>query len=120
MNGFSFKYKFWIENQDGESIFGDGKYKLFKTIEETGSLKHAVEKMNLSYRKTWDKLRAIEQKLGRPIIETTQGGPSGGQTALTEDGKKILKAFEMLHTLCDPYFNKMIQKVCDTSSLSNQ
>jgi molybdenum-dependent DNA-binding transcriptional regulator ModE len=41
MGNLSFKYKFWIENPDGESIFGDGKYKLFKAIEETGSLKYA-------------------------------------------------------------------------------
>lgn len=116
MDNLTFKYKFWIENQDGESIFGDGKYQLFKTIEETGSLKHAVEKMNLSYRKTWDKLREIEVKLGCPILETTQGGPSGGHTVLTEEGKNILKAFETLHRLCDPHFRHMIEKVSDTKS----
>lgn len=111
MNNLSFKYKFWIENREGESIFGDGKYKLFKAIEETGSLKHAVEKMNLSYRKTWDKLREIETKLGFPVIETTQGGSSGGQTTLTKEGKKILKAFEMMHNLCDPHFQEMVKKM---------
>lgn len=113
MKDLSFKYKFWIENQDGESIFGDGKYKLFKAIEETGSLKHAVEKMNLSYRKTWDKLRGIERKLGCRVIETTQGGPSGGQTTLTEEGRKILEAFEMIHGLCDSHFRAMVQKLSD-------
>lgn len=115
MQDLSFKYKFWIENQDGESIFGDGKYKLFKAIEETGSLKHAVEKMNLSYRKTWGKLREIEKKLGCQVIETTQGGPSGGHTTLTKDGKKILKAFELIHKLCDPHFKEMVQKITESS-----
>lgn len=115
MKDLSFKYKFWIENRDGESIFGDGKYQLFKAIEETGSLKHAVEKMKLSYRKTWGKLRAIEKKLGCPVIETTQGGPSGGQTILTAEGKKILNAFEMMHSLCDPHFKEMIHKIEETS-----
>ena len=110
MNNISFKYKFWLENQDGESIFGDGKYKLFQAIEETGSLKHAVAKMNLSYRKTWDKLRDIEEKLGYPILETTQGGSAGGATVLTPEGKKLMEAFELLHSLCDKHFNRMIDE----------
>lgn len=111
MGNLSFKYKFWIENPDGESIFGDGKYRLFKAIEETGSLKYAVAKLNLSYRKTWDKLREIEEKLGYPVLETTQGGPTGGGTSLTPEGKKLMRAFELLHSLCDKYICDMIRKV---------
>lgn len=49
MSPLHFKHKFWIEDQDGVSILGDGKYKLLKTIQETGSFKHAVEKLDLSY-----------------------------------------------------------------------
>lgn len=119
MNNLSFKYKFWIENPDGESIFGDGKYILFKAIEEAGSLKYAVAKLNLSYRKTWDKLREIEEKLGYPILETKQGGQTGGGTSLTPEGKKLMEAFELLHSLCDEHFCDMIRKVSSAFSESN-
>jgi len=111
MNSLHFKYKFWIEDQDGGSIFGDGKYRLLKTIEETGSFKHAVEKLDLSYRKTWDKVRAIEERLGYPILDTKQGGPAGGTTTLTPEGIQLMEIFERLHDLCDPFFNEMTQKI---------
>ena len=110
MSQLHFKYKFWIEDQDGMSILGDGKYRLLKVIEETGSLKHAVAKLNLSYRKTWDKLRNIERKLGYPILETQQGGPSGGTTTLTENARKLMEAFEKLHRECDPYFKELSKR----------
>lgn len=111
MANLLFHYKFWIENQHGESIFGDGKYNLFKTIEETGSLKHATARMNLSYRKTWDRIRSIEKKLGYPVIETTQGGPTGGNTVLTSEGKKLMKAFEDIHSRCDQFIRDRIKEV---------
>ncbi|HHV03007.1 MAG: LysR family transcriptional regulator [Bacteroidales bacterium] len=111
MSPLLFKYKFWIEDQDGVSIFGDGKYKLLKTIEETGSFKHAVARLNLSYRKTWDKVRTIEERLGYPILETQQGGLSGGTTTLTPAGKQLMEIFERLHALCDPFFTKMTQNI---------
>ena len=111
MNPLHFKYKFWIEDQDGVSIFGDGKYRLLKTIQETGSFKHAVKKLDLSYRKTWDKVRAIENRLGYAILETQQGGPAGGTTTLTPEGIQLMEIFERLHDLCDPFFNEMTQKI---------
>ena len=120
MSQLHFKYKFWIEDQDGVSILGDGKYRLLKAIEETGSLKYAVAKLNLSYRKTWDKLRNIERKLGYPILETQQGGPSGGTTTLTENARKLMEAFEKLHRECDPYFKETIQKISGTDSATTE
>ncbi|MFA5302757.1 MAG: LysR family transcriptional regulator [Bacteroidales bacterium] len=111
MNSLHFKYKFWIEDQDGVSIFGDGKYRLLKTIQETGSFKHAVEKLDLSYRKTWDKVRAIEERLGYPILDTKQGGPAGGTTTLTPEGIQLMEIFEKLHRLCDPFFAEMTQNI---------
>lgn len=111
MSPLHFKHKFWIEDQDGVSILGDGKYKLLKTIQETGSFKHAVEKLDLSYRKTWDKIRLIEEKLGYPILETRQGGSTGGTTKLTPEGKKLMETFEKLHSLCDPDFKEMAEYI---------
>jgi molybdate transport system regulatory protein len=111
MNRLHFKYKFWIEDQDGVSIFGDGKYKLLKTIQETGSFKHAVEKLDLSYRKTWDKVRTIEERLGYPILETKQGGPAGGTTTLTPEGIQLMETFEKLHDLCDPFFAEIAHNI---------
>lgn len=107
----SFKQKIWLETQDGENIFGDGKYKLLKTIEETGSLKLAMENLGLSYRKTWDKLKRIEKTLGFEIVRSTRGGSDGGSSEITEEGKKILAAFEKFHAEHDEFFKKLSEDI---------
>ena len=67
-------YKIWLETKDELGILGDGKWLLLKAISETGSLKLAMEKLNLSYRKTWNNLQQIEERLGFPILDTQRGG----------------------------------------------
>ena len=91
-------YKIWFETEDHKGILGDGKWKLLKMIEQTGSLKEAIEQSGLSYRKTWNNLRKIEKLLGFPILDTSRGGPEGGSTYLTEEGKRIIRLFDEFHT----------------------
>jgi len=104
MEDLKFNFKIWLETHDGKSVFGDGKFELLKEIEKKGSLKAAMAEKGLSYRKTWDKLRKIEETLGFPIIETTQGGNEGGCTTLTPLGKRFVVAFEKMHERCDAFF----------------
>lgn len=106
---FSLKYKIWLETKDNKGILGEGKFELLKTINETGSLKEAMKKHKLSYRKTWDKLNLIEETLGFKIIERQRGGKSGGKTVLTPKGQVIVKAFENFYQKYDA----LIQQALD-------
>jgi len=90
-------YKFWIETEANVSILGEGKWKLLKAIDETGSLKSATKKMGYSYRQTWDNLKHIEEKLGFQLIEKSRGGVDGGKTLLTTKGKSIVRFFDKLY-----------------------
>jgi molybdate transport system regulatory protein len=108
---YNVKYKIWIENSEGESLFGDGKWELLIAIEETGSLKEAIEKMGWGYRSTWNKLQALEQKLGFQIIEKSRGGTGGGgQTVLTTKGKQFVDIFRKIHEESDAEFEKISKK----------
>lgn len=102
-----FRYKIWLETPEGDNVFGDGKCRLLRAIEETGSLKAAIEKLGLSYRKTWDNLKKIEQVLGFPVLDATRGGADGGKTELTTEGKFLLKAFEEVHHNADGIFRDL-------------
>jgi molybdate transport system regulatory protein len=99
-------YKIWLETKDEKGILGDGKWKLLKAIDETGSLKAAMDKLDLSYRKTWNNLKQIEKRLGFPILETSRGGHEGGNTCLTQEGKGIVKAFDNFHKEFDVQIKK--------------
>ncbi len=109
------KYKVWLENKDNNGILGDGKWKLLKSINETGSLKAAIENQGLSYRKTWDNLKKAEKLLGFPLIKPTRGGSRGGRTVLTQKGLKLVAAFDSFHEEFDnkiqEAFSLMINKL---------
>jgi len=110
MNDFSLNFKIWLETNDDRGILGDGKWRLLQTISETGSLKAAMIKHGLTYRKTWDNLNKIEDFLGFPIIERQRGGKSGGKTVLTPQGQVIVDAFEKFHKKYDPLITQALQE----------
>jgi len=94
-------YKIWFTDQNEKGILGDGKWKILKAIDETGSLTSACEKLEITYRRTWNDLKAIEEQLGFALLEKSRGGAEGGSTSLTPEGKKLIRAFDDFHEKMD-------------------
>jgi molybdate transport system regulatory protein len=101
MDHLRLNYKIWLETTGQVGILGDKKCELLKAIDETGSLNDAMKKLGLTYRKTWDNLKRIEQELGFPLIIPTRGGAEGGSTVLTVEARIIIAAFEKFHSQYD-------------------
>ncbi len=110
---FAIRYKLWIESPDGESLMGEGKWQLLKAINETGSLKAAVEHMGYTYRQTWQNLKNLEKKLGFRLIEKKRGGIDGGKTVLTEKGRRMVQFFDHLYHETNPVINQAFEKMLD-------
>ena len=87
------KFKLWLSTKKAEGVFGDGKWRLLKAIESTGSLKAASTMLGISYRKAWGDLKKAEQHLGVKLVERERGGNKGGRTGLTKEGKKWVRAY---------------------------
>jgi molybdate transport system regulatory protein len=87
------RFKLWLSTQDTEGVFGDGKWRLLKTIEDSGSLSAASQSLRISYRKAWGDLKKAQDALNTALVDKQRGGNIGGQTTLTSDGKKWLKAY---------------------------
>ncbi|ADG83080.1 winged helix-turn-helix domain-containing protein [Thermincola potens] len=83
--------KIWIEAQ-GEVVFGGGRAALFQAIEETGSIRQAANKLGMSYRAAWGKIKATEERLGMALLEKHAGGHQSGAT-LTPEAKELLKIY---------------------------
>lgn len=91
-------YKIWLETDDGH-VFGPGVYTILKTIQETGTLKEAAERLDMSYRYAWGLVRKAEEKLGESLVDASKGGRSGGgSSTITEVGQKFMEDFEDLRT----------------------
>jgi molybdate transport system regulatory protein len=115
MTDIRLHYKIWISDSSGKGILGDGKWKILKIIEEKGSLKAACDEMGYTYRRTWGNLKRIEQFFGFPLLEKHRGGSEGGKTFLTEEGKKLVRAFDRFHASVDAViqenFDKLMQEL---------
>ncbi len=91
-------YKIWIETDDGH-VFGPGVYTILKTIQVTGTLKEAAERLDMSYRYAWGLVKKAEEKLGESLVDASKGGKSGGgASTITELGLKFIEDFEHLQT----------------------
>ena len=99
------RIKIWLES-DGQNVLGDGRLKLLKAIEETGSINAASEKMGLSYRHAWGQIQKLEKRLDMKLVEPKTGGKGGGGTKLTENAKRFLSDFEEVRCEIDTYVHE--------------
>lgn len=86
------RLKLWVE-KDGLIVFSDYRAELLDHIARTGSIRGGAERMGLSYRRAWGKIKEIEQNLGVKLVQSEAGGPGGGRTSLTAEGEKILACY---------------------------
>lgn len=105
------KYKIWLESDQGDGVLGDGKWLIMKAIISEGSLMAACEKLGITYRRTWNDIKKIEQMLGFPIVQKTRGGAKGGQTILSEEGLKLVKAFDHFHAGVDAIIQERFREM---------
>ncbi len=89
--------KLWIEI-GGKPVFGRGRRFLLEAIDKHGSINQAAKEINISYRKAWGYIKAMEERLGFKLIDRQTGGRNGGGAVLTEEAKKFLKKYEALES----------------------
>ena len=101
-------YKVWLDNNG--KAFGEGPYQLLKRIETTGSFHQAAIEMKMSNRKAWTTLKAIETKLGFPLLERKVGGLAGGGSHITDPGRQLMKHYEKFCNKVKDTLEKIYQK----------
>jgi molybdate transport system regulatory protein len=77
--------------------FDAGDATLLRTIDETGSLNTATDRLGRSYSRTHERIDALEAAFG-PLVDTERGGSGGGGTELTARARTLLARFERLRT----------------------
>jgi molybdate transport system regulatory protein len=92
MKEMKIAYKVWLD-RDGKA-FGDGPYELLRRVEKTKSLHQAANQMRMSYSKAWRLIRTLEERLGFILLERKTGGPSGGGSKVTPQGKDLMNHYE--------------------------
>ena len=86
---FSVNGSLWLEG-NGTRFFGPGPVELLQLIEETGSINQAAKKMGMSYKKAWEIVNRLNEKVGSPMVITATGGEKGGGSTISEEAKLMV------------------------------
>ena len=86
--------KLFISSEKVDGLFGDGKWRLLKSVEKHGSIQKAADELGRSYRKAWGDIKRAEEGLGRQLVIKLRGGTNGGSTQLTDFGLQLLGAWK--------------------------
>jgi molybdate transport system regulatory protein len=116
---FFLRYRVCLETREAHQVIKPEGFQLLNEIHVNGSISDAAEKLDMSYRKAWGMLRDWEQKMGFPLVEKHRGGENGGKTQLTDDGMRLLLAYNELLTeiemsvkaVTKKFFNSINDKV---------
>jgi molybdate transport system regulatory protein len=98
-----FAYKIWIEI-GGKAVFGIGIYQLLILVSQTGSLHKAAQKLQMSYRAAWGKVRKYEDRLGVRLLEKGRRGRTGAH--LTSEGELMVEEFHKILDEMDVHVTK--------------
>lgn len=101
--------KFWI-TKDGIKVFGEGPYLLLQGIKKFGSLSRASKELNMAYSKAWSIIKRAEKKLGYNLLESEVGGPGGGGSNLTVEGKKLLDTYREFSREAEESIEEIFEK----------
>lgn len=80
---------------DGERL-GRGKMELLEHIKATGSISAAGRAMDMSYRRAWLLVDAMNQMFQQVVVESQRGGKQGGGAVVTEFGEELLARFRLM------------------------
>ena len=92
--------KVYLLDKAGQRFFGDGPCRLFRLVEQTGSLRAAAEEMGMAYTKAMKLIKQAEDAVGQPVTERVIGGAGGGGSRLTAAGKELVEKYEQYKAQC--------------------
>lgn len=107
---YKIKSRIWIELND-KVLLGEGRVRLLKAIENTGSLSKAAKSLNMSYKKAWTLIDAVNKSANQPIIITSIGGKNGGGAQLTPYGKNLIISFDTINKNCWNYLDTQTSQI---------
>lgn len=95
---FRIRSKIWIEDGQGNVIFGLGRFRMLNAIDRCGSINAASKELKMSYRAIWGKIKTTEEALGQPLLVKNTGGSAGGGSVLTPLAISLLERFRFIHS----------------------
>lgn len=109
--------KFRLRVTDGDAIaIGPGKIALLEAVDSTGSITAAAKQLGMSYRRAWMLLDELNGSLRLPAVDSAKGGPHGGGSALTGEGRRLIQIYRRIESQAHRSCQRDIQQLLDMLS----
>ena len=105
------KTKTWIENQEGELLFGKGKTEVLELIEQEGSIAKAAKKIGMNYKKAWTHVKILQKNLDDVLVESKKGGGEQGGSKLTPKADEFIANYRKLQKDIEAYANERFKEL---------
>ncbi len=99
------KVNLWIEI-DEQVVLSRWRVELLKAIAEAGSISGAADLVGVPYRRAWEKINEMEQRLGVDLLDTQTGGSGGGGARLTPAALDYVARFQRFSQGIDAYVER--------------
>lgn len=76
----------------------DKRLDILRRIGEQGSISEAARGAGVSYKAAWQAIDTLSNLAGTALLERTVGGAGGGGAHLTDAGRQLLQAAELLNS----------------------
>jgi molybdate transport system regulatory protein len=86
------RHKVWL-NWDGLFLMGPNYLRFLAAVDATGTIREGGRAVGWSYRTCLNRLRRMENVLGRPVLLTNRGGKAGGGARLTPEARRFVRIF---------------------------
>lgn len=84
---------------------------LLEAIDRYGSISQAAKEINISYRKAWSYIKAMEERLCIKLIERQVGGKHGGGAVITQEAREFLKKYGQIEKDIEEIVNERFRYV---------
>ena len=102
--------KIWLSDEKDHGFLGEGRFRLLRQVQQTGSLSQAARQLGISYRKAWGDIRSAEKGLGFELLNRQRGGSAGGASSLNDRAIKLLKAYTKIQATINKQAQQQYQK----------
>lgn len=105
------KTKTWIENHEGDLLFGKGKTEILELIEQEGSIAKAAEKIGMNYKKAWTHVKILQRNLDDVLVQSQKGGGEQGGSTLTPKARQFIDNYRLLQKDIEAYANERFKEL---------
>lgn len=111
--------KFWLVDDDGKALFGQGRRRILEHIDELGSMQAAAKELGMSYRGVWARIKVTEERMGVKLVETAVGRGKNRGSWLTPEAKSLLENYKLLASKGITFSDRLFEEIFEAREEGN-